>query len=148
VPATSVRWLVVSHLVDLFRAEGDLDGVLVEPGWPGDQRVRAETIWLDRIDNVNITIPVMTGGRKQRDDMFTLPFQVRVAGRHDLDQTMARVMELLAAVENVLADDPTLGDFTGVVSAEITSERQSVGTTPEGCIGFGEVIVTVHTRLN
>lgn len=145
-PETSIRWATVKHLVDLLRAHESMAGVLVEPGWPGDLNMTDEMVWLDELSG-DVSIPVATGGRKHRDDRFTVPLLVRVAGRRDLDATMSRLTEVCAAIEDVLADDPTLESFDGIVSAQITDEDQTCGSTPEGPLGFGRVVVSVHSRL-
>jgi len=144
---TSIRWSLTSHLVDLLRNDPTLLGVSVEPGWPGAKHVTAEMVWVDELAG-DVAIPLAVAGRKPRDDDFTIPFELRVAGMTTLDETMARVSELVAAIENVLANDPTLGDFDGLIDAEITSERMTAGETPEsGYVGFAEVVVSCHSRL-
>jgi hypothetical protein len=143
---TSIRWIAAERVVSLLRSEPLLTGVTVEPGWPGDRVATAELIWLDEIDG-SVNIPVMTGGRKQRDDVFTLPLQIRVIGLGTLDETMSRVTTLVATIEDLLADDTSLADLDGVLSAEVTEERQTSSMFPEGPAGFAEVVVTVSTRL-
>lgn len=143
---TTIRWTCTKHLIDLIRRRSEMDGVTVEPGWPGDKYLTAEMVWVLDLDG-DVTIPVMTGGRKHRDDKFEIPLQVRVAGRVDLDATCTRVAELVAAIEDVLAVESTLEDFEGVISAEVTRERATAGRTPEGCLGFAEVVIAVHARL-
>lgn len=143
---TSIRWQTVERIVALLRSEPLLNGVTVEPGWPGDRCPTAELIWLDEIDGT-VNIPVMTGGRKQRDDVFTLPFQFRVIGYGTLSDTMQRLTALVSTVEDLLADDTSLADLDGVLSAEVTEERQTSSMFPEGPAGFAEVVVTVSTRL-
>jgi hypothetical protein len=143
---TSIRWQAAERVVSLLRAEPLLANVTVEPGWPGDRVPQAELIWLDEIDGT-VNIPVMTGGRKQRDDIFNLPFQIRVIGYGTLTDTMQRLTEIVATIEDTLADDTSLADLDGVLSAEVTEERQTSAMFPEGPTGFAEVVVTVSTRL-
>ncbi|MBM3659477.1 MAG: hypothetical protein FJW95_08215 [Actinobacteria bacterium] len=123
----------------------DLAGVQVEPGWPGDQ-LEAEAVWVDELDG-EVTYPVMVGGRKHRDDKFTIPFQIRVAGQSDLDSTMTRLSEIVAAIEDVFADDPSADGFTGLIDAVISRERMTSGDLRgAGVIGFGEITVACHAR--
>lgn len=143
---TSIRWQATNQLVTLLRSSPILSGVTVEPGWPGDRVPAAELIWLDEIDG-QIAVPVMTGGRKQRADTFTLSIQIRVIGLGTLDETMSRLFELVAVVENLLADDTSLGNLDGVLSAELTNGRQTSATFPEGPAAYGELILTIETRL-
>lgn len=119
--------------------------VQVEPGWPGDQ-LAAQSVWIDEL-NGEITIPNMKSGRKQRDDMFTVPFQVRVAGLSDLDSTMERLSEIVASIEDVFADDPGLDELDGLIDAVVASERMTSGEIAgTGWIGFGEVVISCHAR--
>lgn len=142
---TNVRWSVVNRLLTNLRSSPEMAGVLIEPGWPGD-RVKPETIWVDFLGGP-VSIPVMKAGRKERDDNFDIPLEIRVANNTSLDLTMARLTELVAAVEDILADDPSLDDLEGVIDAEITNERMTCAETREGHLGFAEVVVSVHSRL-
>lgn len=143
---TSVRWVVTKHVLDLIRKCKPLAGVQIEPGWPGDT-IKDEAIWVDRLDG-DIDIPVMTGGRKQRDDKFDIPLQFRVAGKASLDGAMSRLGELMGTVESLLADDPGLSEQVGVVAATVTREQETSGDLGEnGRLAFGEIVVTVHVRL-
>lgn len=141
-----IRWTCIKHIVDLARQRPKLDGVRVEPGWPGDQEVTNQMIWADR-DEGEVAIPVMTAGRKQRDDQFDVYWEFRVAGLADLDATRQRLSEMQAAFEDTFAEASTLEDLDGVVSAELTGKRAQVFRTPEGCIGFAEVVSRIHSRL-
>ena len=94
---TSIRWLAAERIVSLLRAAPLLANVTVEPGWPGDRVPQDELIWLDEIDGT-VNIPVMTGGRKQRDDVFNLPLQIRVIGYGTLTDTMQRLTTIVATV--------------------------------------------------
>lgn len=143
---TTIRWEAATRIVDLLRADGSLVGVTVEPGWPGDRYQTAQLIWIDELDG-ECEIPVMTGGRKQRNDNFDIPLQMRVIGLGTLDDTMDKLSVLVAAVENLLANDTSLNSLDGVLSAEITRERMTSAVFPEGPVGFAEVVVSVSTRL-
>ena len=143
---TSIRWEAAKRVVSLLQAAPTLANVTIEPGWPGDRVKLAELIWLDEIDG-NVNIPVMTGGRKQRDDVFTLPLQIRVIGYGTLNETMERLMVIVGIIEDTLAADTSLNSLDGVLSAEVTEERQTSAMFPEGPTGFAEVVVTVSTRL-
>ena len=143
---TSIRWEAAKRVVSLLQAAPTLATVTIEPGWPGDRVKLAELIWLDEIDG-NVNIPVMTGGRKQRDDVFTLPLQIRVIGYGTLNETMERLLVIVGIIEDTLAADTSLASLDGVLSAEVTEERQTSAMFPEGPTGFAEVVVTVSTRL-
>lgn len=142
----NIRWQVVSKIIDLISSNPLIAGVTVAPGWPGERNHLAQIIWIDDIDG-NVEIPVMTGGRKQRNDDFDIPIQFQVLGFVNLDDTMRRLTELVAIVEDTLADDTSLDNLDGVLSAQITRERMTSAVTTEGPVGFAEVTVSVTTRL-
>lgn len=142
----NIRWTVVSKIIDLISSSPLVAGVTVAPGWPGERNHLAQIIWIDDIDG-NVEIPVMTGGRKQRNDDFDIPIQFQVLGFVNLDDTMRRLTELVAIVEDTLADDTSLDNLDGVLSAQITRERMTSAVTTEGPVGFAEVTVSVTTRL-
>lgn len=142
----NIRWKVVSKIIDLIQSNPLVAGVTVAPGWPGERNHLAQIIWIDDIDG-NVEIPVMTGGRKQRNDTFDIPIQFQVLGLVSLDDTMNRLTELVAIVEDTLADDTSLDNLDGVLSAEITRERMTSAVTTEGPVGFAEVTVSISTRL-
>lgn len=143
---TTIRWQVAKTIVDSLRNSGNLAGVLIEPGYPGAENLRPDSIWVDELEG-DIDIPVYQGGRKQRDDKFTIPFEIRVVDRTDLDATQTRLSQIVAVFEDVFANDPSLGRMDGVVAAQISHERQTVGWIPDGPVGFAEITVSVHVRL-
>ena len=143
---TNIRWVACQRIVSILRSDNLLAGVTVEPGWPGDRVSSAQLIWIDELDGT-CEIPVMTAGRKQRNDDFDIPLQMRVLGLGTLDDTMNQLSVLVASVENALANDTSLDDLDGVLSAEVTRERMTSAMFPEGPVGFAEVVVSVSTRL-
>lgn len=149
-PTTSIRWVLALRLIEQIRDAPELVDVRVEPGWPGERFVKPEMVWIDDIDG-DVTIPLIKAARKIRDDEFTVPLEIRVTNRKDLDATMSRLFEIIAAIEDALADSITLGDgasaLPGLIACAITSIRTTAAGLPEGHVGFGEVIVTAHTRL-
>lgn len=152
-PTTSIRWPVAKHLVELFQGSALLDGVSVLTGWPGERGVTPQMLWLNLIDTVELEVPVATGGRKHRNDRFRLRFVIRVAALpagldgDPLDAVHLRLAELVQAAEDVLAEDPTLGDFDGVTSAELVDHGQQAAWFPEGLIGDGWFVVEIDSRL-
>lgn len=143
---TSIRWECVTDIITSLAGMPMIAGqTTVHPGWPGDEET-GEIVWISDLDG-EVSTPVSKAGRRYRDDQFDIPIQVRVFGRRDLDDTGARLTEIVSAVEDFLADDATIGDLDGVVDAEITSIRSTLRELPEGPIGFAEVVVSVHARL-
>ena len=121
-PTTTVWWLCAQHIVDLLRDHNTLRGkVAVEPGWPGDLNRKAEMVFIDELSSTEDR-PVMTQGRQKRDEEFTLPLLVIVTEQRDLDATMSRLSEIVAAIQDTLAEAPTLTDLDGVLMSWVASK--------------------------
>ena len=145
--ATSIRWEVTKHLIDLLRADAISDvGLMIEPGWVNEMEHRAEMIFVSEMEST-VAIPTMGGSRMQRDEDITLTFQCWVRKKPTFDATATRLVELTAYIEDRIASDTTLGDFDGVTSCEITDLRSFTGGTPDGLFGTAEVKVAIYTRL-
>lgn len=142
---TTIRWACVTEIVSGLGGMPMMSGAQVDPGWPGDE-AKPELVWVSDLDG-EVTIPVSKAGRMYRDDQFQIPLQVRVFGKRTTTLTGDRLHEIVSAIEDYFADDCTIGDFDGVVSAEVSSVRSTITTLPEGPIGFAEVVVSVHARL-
>ncbi len=144
-----IRQVVAEHLVDVLAGHELLGGVQVEDGYPGELAAAGpELVWVAEIANVEVAIPVGTGGTKVYDDRFAVRLSIRVAGRPNRRATARRLAEIHRGIHQVLATDATLDDLDGVLSAEITDRRSTVGSpTPDGHLGFGLVVVTVHSRI-
>ena len=146
-PTTTVWGATAQELVTLLRAHATLNGVVsVQPGWPGDLERKAEMVFIDELTSTEDR-PVMTQGRQKRDEEFTLPLLVIVTEQRDLDATMSRLSEIVAAIKDTLAEAPTLTDLDGVLMSWVASKSMSCGQTPEGPIGTARVTVEVTARL-
>lgn len=138
----SIRWQVVERILEILHDLPALDGVQIEPGFPGDA-IQREAIWVNDLDG-EITVPVSKNGTVARDDIFKVPLEIRVVTAGYTD-TMRRLAEIIAAIEYHIASDVQLGTIDGVVSAHISGERQTAGQVKgAGVIGFGEVEITIH----
>jgi hypothetical protein len=60
---------------------------------------------------------------------------------------MRRIEALAQLAEDVLADDPSLGGFDGVVSIEVTAAEMTCGRTPDAFLGYGAFDIRCHSRL-
>ena len=142
-----LRWAICQKIVSLLRESNALTGVTIEPGWPGDRGPNAQLIWIGDIDGT-CEIPVMTAGRKQRDEKFDITVDFRIAGFGTLDEVGSRISEVFTVAGDILVDDCTLDNFDGVLSAEMTRKSgPSLGMFPEGPVGFGQFVISVSTRL-
>ena len=144
-----IRTVVAEHLVDLLAGHELLGGVQVEDGYPGELAVTGpEVVWLQEIETQELGIPLGMAGPKIYDDTFDAHLLSRVAGRASRRETGRRLAEIHTAILQVLAEDPTLDDLDGVVSAELTANDWTPASpTPDGFLGFGRSVVTVHTRI-
>lgn len=146
-----VRWPAALHLLTMLRDARSpaLEGVAIESGWPGD-RLAPECIWLDTLDGP-IEIANLKGGRKERDDTFKIPLQLRVTGFTSMDATNERLHEIGAAVDDELANDTQLDELDGIVEATVEEAQFSTGRTADlaggGIVGYGQFVVAVFARL-
>lgn len=142
------RLLIAQRFLDLLHGHPSVQGVECFDAWPGDKHVRAQMIWLSEFDGT-LSIPVGTAGRKHYDDSWEFSVLTRAAGLPSAGATRSRQMELCAAIHDVVADDPTLGDFGPVVEVTHTEERQSplLDAPGGGLVAFSESVIAVHSRL-
>lgn len=148
-PTVPIRDACAQRLVDMMRVHPQASGVVIEPGWMGEQRAKKATIWIGEIQG-RIEANLCVNGRRVVDDIFTLPVYVRVAGHPKADAARLRLGELVGVVHDVVVDTASLESMPGVISAlPADTTRQDVRTTPsDGFLGFAVYPVEIHTRLN
>ncbi len=124
-----------------------LPGVQVTDGKPPDSLLARESIFIGDISGTH-DIPVMKAGRKQRQEEYEVEVWVWVAkARGTIADTKARAHVLWAALENTLANDPSLTNLDGVLWARMGSfEEQSIYDA-EGPRTAFRSNVTVAARL-
>jgi len=144
-PTTSIRWDLAKQIIELLRGDNRLAGALIEPGWPGETELKPDTVWIDQIEG-EVTCPFTMADRKVRDDRFTIPIEIRIVDRPNLDALMDRVEEIRAAIEDMCANDPTLSNFGGLMQALESTSRTTSARTPDGVIAFGEVAISAWAR--
>jgi len=138
----SIRWAILEQVIRLVGRK--IGGVQVAPGWPGDE-AEADMVWAGEIDG-EVSISLMSTGRKYRDDLFTIDWHFRSIGT-DLGAATTKIDEMVGAFEDVFADDPTLGDFAGLLVAEFSqgpSDRSEVKST--GWVVFAMGTASFHAR--
>ena len=139
---------VVDYLVDAMAGSELLGGVQVVEGLPGDLKVVGnELIAVDDEITSETSMPVATAGTKPYDDVFEVLLRIRVRGRATRADTKNRLAEIHAAIHELLAGDPSLGSLDGVLSASIVRRRRLVTSTPDGPLGYGEVYLSIHSRI-
>ena len=103
-------------------------------GWPRDIPLEVVVV-LDTSGTIELSH--IMAGRKDRLDTFTVDVfcGATAPGQQSAEDAEQRVSTLLAAVENVLANDPTLG---GLVKSASIGEIDGPNSEPgdEGWLGF------------
>lgn len=128
-----------------------LPGVQVSPAWPGPDVTNEETLFIgDSIDDWTSTIPNMVGGRKQRQETYTVTVEAWVAkpGALRADSAEAartRAIEIIDAVDSFLADDPELIDE--IQHARLTDRGASLVPFDRGWACQASASIEVAARL-
>ncbi len=139
---------VVDYLVDAMAGSELLGGVQVVEGLPGDLKAAGnELVAIDDEITSETSMPVATAGAKPYDDIFEVLIRIRVRGRQTRAETRTRLREIRRDIHKLLAGDPSLGDLDGVLSTEIKRGRRLVTSTPGGPLGYGEVYLSIHSRI-
>lgn len=148
---TSTVPAVRARLVELFRAHATLGLVQVEPMHPGDT-IAPESIFGGPARGQHGAAAIGSN-RQRRQETYGLVWfiDVLVEGSDDVQAVEERCFQLFAALEDVLAEDPTLGlvDANGVkviLSAQVGEWTEGVGRTT-GAGAQLEVTVDVTARL-
>ena len=151
VATTSIRTRVRDEIIARLNQHPALMGtdgnrVPISPGLPGGSLER-EHVFVARITGRR-NIAFMEAGRKTRDDEFTISFVFMTAtpGADTLDADN-RAEQMSTALEDVLADDPTLGDLDGnfwAVEAEANGPDHQL--TDEGAVAFMHIDVECRAR--
>jgi len=145
--STSIRAAVKTRLVELMSdAVGD---VQVTYGWPGKD-LKTECIYVGKTTGP-VTVADMRGGRKTRDDTFTIEVHF-LAGKPGQTARAAdeRVLELYGVFEDVLAANGNLGGFPGVLwAAQLGDDFETADPAPttEGYLGIATAHAHIKTRL-
>lgn len=94
-----------------------LPAVQVTSGLPMASVKQREAVYLGDVDGTHF-LPVFKGGRKVREEDLQFEVVVEVLkARGTLAEAETRAFELLEAVENTLANDPTISALDGLVHA-------------------------------
>lgn len=138
-------WIVVNLAAPLTQLEHSPE---VSQGWPGKNLARNH-VWIDRVTGT-VSFDLLMAGRKLRDDQFTVRLIFQAGGPGDsIAETDARVETYCAAFEDLIAEDPSLGDMDGLIHAhfdEDSIEGPQGDLTDEGAVSFMFADLSVHTR--
>ena len=145
----SVRADVVQALVDKLDNAASLEGVTILDGLDGKQ-ITNETIIVANLKGVEGGIRDMRAGRKARTDKFDVTVILWAAQQgQTAAQARSRCVELLAALEDVLADDPSLGSVPGLYSAQLGPyDGPDAAPGTEGHVAQITATINCDSRLN
>lgn len=144
----STVYAVKAAIVTLLQANGALANVQISHGYPGEGNIQREAIYIDRVTGGQ-RIPVFKAGRKTREETYAVTVVVFV----EQDGVTAadaeeRAFELLQEVEDMLADDPTLGGVSGVIHATAGTFREQAEPGVTGAACLIEFDIDVLARLS
>ena len=143
--AGSTMYAVKAQLLTLLAANSTLSTIQVSYGDPGEA-MRRESIFMGDVNSNVHTPESLSSGRRRRLEDYTLDIEVfvqsKAAGQQEAEQ---RALVLAHAVEDVLADYPTLDNgVTGLMFIECSGMSMS---TSEAGIDGPRVQVTVHATV-
>ena len=130
---------------------GALAGVKAYEGWPGPDAVR-EMILFTGMEWDEYAIPTIKTGRVLRDEVWRAEFELIVASVEtstppDPSDARDRAFAILAALENLLANDTTAG-ATGVLWLEVHPQKAEPRVFEKGW-GYGiSGVVVCNARLS
>ena len=139
--ASTTIYSVKSTLLTKLKAESDLSGIQITYGDPG-QAARREFIFIGDVTAGGQDPESLSSGRRRRIESYTLDVIVSVQSKpQGLQENEQRAIVLASAVENVVADNPTLSSLDGLMFIECSG--MSVTSNEAGVDGPHSQI-TVH----
>jgi len=139
--ASTTIYSVKSTLLTKLKAESDLSGIQITYGDPG-QAGRRECIFIGDVTASGQDPESLSSGRRRRIESYTLDVIVSVQSKpQGLQENEQRAIVLASAVENVVADNPTLSSLDGLMFIECAG--MSVSSNEAGADGPHSQI-TVH----
>lgn len=144
---TSIRHLVI---LELFRrVQARVPDWRVDPCWPGDE-LEMEAIYVVGAEGP-VTTTLFGSERALRDDEFKVMLIVQGGSpSSDTEEAMTRAALGLAAVEDTLMEDPTLGGLDGLVALGVTVEVDGPTTFParNGVFTYYSLSISVDARYD
>ena len=139
--ASTTIYEVKAALLTKLKAESDLSGIQITYGDPG-QAARREFVFIGDVTAGGQDPESLSSGRRRRIESYTLDVIVSVQSKpQGLQENEQRAIVLASAVENVVADNPTLSSLDGLMFIECAG--MSVSSNEAGADGPHSQI-TVH----
>ena len=131
-------------LLTKLKADSTLSAIQVTYGDPGGA-ARREHIFIGDVTAGGQDPESLSSGRRRRIENYTLDVIVSVQSKpQGLQENEQRAIVLASAVEDVVADNPTLSDLTGLMFMECSG--MSVSSNEAGIDGPHSQI-TVHFQV-
>ena len=125
-----------------------LPSTQVTYGRPADSMLSRNCVWLGRAAGAD-RIPVMSAGRKVREQTYSVTVFVWVAKpRGTVEAAEDEAHDLLAEVEDALADDPALGGVDGLIHATAGTWEAEADLAKEGPFCLVTLDVDCLARLS
>lgn len=144
-PTSSTLVSVETALVDLLRRRYGSD-VRVDGAPPGEDKLERDNVYLGDVRGEH-TDAAMKAGRRWRDESYSIDVVVwTLRPGAEVSEAKAAAVDLWETVENVLADNPTLG-VEGVTGAGISEFEVSAMMNPNGAVCQIVLSVDITARL-
>ena len=142
--ASTTIYSVKSTLLTKLQADSTLSAIQVTYGDPGGA-ARREHVFIGDVTAGGQDPESLSSGRRRRIESYTLDVLVSVQSKpQGLQENEQRAIVLASAVEDVVADNPTLSDLTGLMFMECSG--MSVSSNEAGVDG-PHSLVTVHFQV-
>lgn len=133
-------------LASALRLRPALEGVLVAYADPGDKG-RREQMFFAEVRQADQDPVALKAGRRRRDEEYELDLIVDCSSKPSAEAAESRCMELVAELEEELAEDTTIHATPGVLWALVTDLTLKTAETGDGAIARAVVTITVRARL-
>ena len=139
---------VMEALYQAFAASSELTGVQVSESWPGGDGLRDKALFLGNVRSTDIHIPVSRAVRVVREELYSVDVHAQAAfAGTNAKAARESCFAMYAAVEDVIANNPTLG-VNGLIKAVPHAYELQTGLTDSGgWIAFLRIEIEVQARL-
>ena len=142
--ASTTIYEVKAALLTKLQADATLSAIQVTYGDPGGA-ARREHVFIGDVTAGGQDPESLSSGRRRRIESYTLDVIVSVQSKpQGLQENEERAIVLASAVEDVVADNPTLSDLDGLMFMECSG--MSVSSSEAGVDGPHSQI-TVHFQV-
>ena len=142
--ASTTIYSVKSTLLTKLQADATLSAIQVTYGDPGGA-ARREHIFIGDVTAGGQDPESLSSGRRRRIESYTLDVIVAVQSKpQGLQENEERAIVLASAVEDVVADNPTLSSLDGLMFMECSG--MSVSSNEAGVDG-PHSLITVHFQV-